>query len=103
VSTETEPRTFEVDVLATVRVTVSDPDVIERVTGPGGDEWRAQMYPLRTRDDVLGMLAENCARRGVERVNLLDGWADLGPGAATMEQVGFGDVERVREVKAVAS
>ena len=36
-----------------VEIAISDPDVIERVTGPNGDEWRAQLYDLRTRDDVL--------------------------------------------------
>lgn len=70
-----------------VIVTVNDPDVIERVTGPGGDEWRAQVYGgLHTANDVLRHLAWNHISGGVERANQLDGWADLPDDAATMER-----------------
>jgi hypothetical protein len=96
---EHEAQAYDVEVLTTVRVTVNDPGVIERITGPDGDEWREQMYPLHSRDDVLAMLADNCARRGVERVNRLDGWADLPDDAATMESIGFSSLEGVLEAK----
>jgi len=68
-----------------VKVTINDPDVIARVTGPNGDEWRAQLYNLHTESDVLDHLAHNCVLNGVEQVNRLDGWGDLPDGAATME------------------
>ena len=68
-----------------VKVVIHDPDVIERVTGPKGDEWRAQLYNLHTEGDVIDMLAYNCAVNGAQRVNQLDGWADLPDAAATME------------------
>lgn len=69
-----------------VEVTVADPDVFERVTGPGGDVWREALYPLHSRDDVLTMLADNCARMGVESASRLDGWADMSQGAAVMKR-----------------
>jgi hypothetical protein len=68
-----------------VLVEVNDPDVIERVTGPGGDEWRAQLYPLHTAEDVLHHLAYNCVHNGAKNLKFLDGWADLPEDAATME------------------
>jgi len=74
---------------ACVEIAIRDPDVIERVTGPGGDEWRAQLYNLRTEDDVLDHLAYNAVANNVERVNQLDGWADLPDDAATMEVIGY--------------
>lgn len=67
----------QVQLLVTVDIEVHDPDVIERVTGPEGDDWRAQLYPLHTREDVLNHLAANCVRNGADRATLLDGWADL--------------------------
>ncbi len=78
---KTRTLTLETD----VTVTVNDPDVIERVTGPKGDEWRAQLYNLRTEDDVLDHLAYNAAANGATRANELDGWGDLPDDAATME------------------
>lgn len=73
---------------ATAQITINDPDVIERVTGPGGDEWRSKLYNLHTEEDVLSHLAFNCLFNGVEQVNRLDGWADLPDDAATMARVG---------------
>jgi hypothetical protein len=67
-------------------ITINDPDVIERVTGPKGDEWRSYAYNLHTEEDVLGHLAYNCLLSGAERVNQLDGWADLPGDAATMQR-----------------
>jgi hypothetical protein len=74
---------------AQVEISIKDRDVIERVTGPGGDEWRSQLYNLRTEDDVLNHLAYNAVAGNVERVNQLDGWADLPDDAATMQVVSF--------------
>lgn len=67
-----------------VRVQVNDPDVIDRVTGPKGDEWRAQLYDLNTEEDVLQHLAYNCLANGAENAMLLDGWADLPEDAVVM-------------------
>src|SRR5690242_4364091 len=76
-----------------VEIAISDPDVIERVTGPKGDEWRAQVYNLHTRDDVLEHLAYNCAANGAENARLLDGWADLPAEAVSMRLRGDSDAE----------
>lgn len=75
-----------------VEVEISDPDVIERVTGPGGDEWRAHLYDLRTEADVLEHLAYNCVANRCESAWLLDGWADLPKEAVQM---------RVRSAEAI--
>ena len=77
---------------AVVSVSINDPDVIERVTGPGGDEWRSRAYNLRTKDDVVRHLAYNAIANGIDRANRLDGWADLPDDAATMVVL---DVEEV--------
>jgi hypothetical protein len=74
----------EVWIGATVVVEIKDPDVIERITGPGGDEWRSRFYDLHTEADVIEHLARNCAVNGVDRVRHLEGWADLPDEAATM-------------------
>lgn len=76
---------FRVPMLVPVLVTVTDADVIERVTGPKGDEWRSYAYPLRSRDDVLGHLAFNAMANGIQQVCDLDGWADVSVHAAKME------------------
>jgi hypothetical protein len=60
-----------------VVIDIRDREPIERVTGPGGDEWRAHLYPLRTEDDVLDHWAYNAAMNGVVDVCQLDGWADV--------------------------
>lgn len=82
---DNETKTYIVPLIIEVEVTVTDPDVIERVTGPAGDEWREHLYNLHTRDDVLTMLADNAFRNGVGHARALDGWADLPDAAATME------------------
>lgn len=66
-----------VEMAATVRITVNDREPIERVTGPNGDEWRAQMYPLKTEEDVLEHWARNALTGGYVDVCQLDGWADV--------------------------
>ena len=70
-----------------VEIEVNDPDVIERVTGPKGDEWRAQLYDLHTEANVLEHLAYNCAVNHCENASLLDGWADLPAEAVQMRVV----------------
>lgn len=68
-----------------VEIEIHDRDVIERVTGPKGDEWREHLYDLRTEQDVLEHLAANAIRNRIWRANQLEGWADLSDDAATME------------------
>jgi hypothetical protein len=82
---------YGVEMEARVRVTINDPDVIERVTGPGGDEWRSRLYSsIKTERDVLNHLAYNAIANGATNLKHLDGWADLDPDAAEMSVV---DVE----------
>jgi hypothetical protein len=75
---------FVAHIDAAVCVEINDPDVIERVTGPKGDEWRSQMYNLHTKEDVIQHLAYNALVNGVGHASKLEGWADLPEGAATM-------------------
>lgn len=67
----------QVEALVTVRITINDPEPIERVTGPNGPEWRSQLYDLRTEGDVLEHWANNAIRNGIVDVCQLDGWADV--------------------------
>lgn len=87
--TEPKPVTYNRTIEATVRITVKDPDVFERVTGPGGDEWRAAAYDIRSEEEVLEHFAYNAVANGVGRCNVLDGWADLPDDAATFDVVDF--------------
>lgn len=75
----------EMTVYATV--TVHDPEAIERVTGPGGDEWRSQFYDLHTADDVIEHFVFNAVTNHVHDISRLDGWADSDPAAVTIEVV----------------
>jgi hypothetical protein len=68
-----------------VMVTINDPEVIERFTGPDGDEVREQSYDLRTEEDVLSHLAYNCLVNGYTNARRLDGFADLPADAVTFE------------------
>ena len=70
-----------------VEIEIDDPDVIERVTGPEGDEWRSKLYDLHDVDDVLKHLAYNAVANGRRDVTMLDGWADLTRDACHMELV----------------
>lgn len=71
-------RSYRVECEAVVYVDVHDPDVIERVTGPNGDEWRSQFYgTIRTAEDVVAHFAYNAIANGIEDVRRLDGWADI--------------------------
>ncbi len=77
---------FRPSVEVPVNVTVKDPDVFERITGPAGREWRQEhQFNLHTREDVLKHLAYECAVHGIGRANRLDGWDDLPDEAARME------------------
>jgi len=71
-----------VNLEAEVEITINDPDVIERVTGPDGDDWRHRYYDLYTKTEVLEHLAHNAF--DVNDACKLDGWTDCEPGAATM-------------------
>lgn len=67
-----------------VEVTVTDPSVYERATGPEGEQFRATYYDLHTEQDVDAHLAKACLD-GYDDASQLDGWADLPSGAATMQ------------------
>ncbi|HTE62620.1 MAG TPA: hypothetical protein VK631_19845 [Solirubrobacteraceae bacterium] len=82
----------DVEMAATVRITVNDREPIERVTGPNGDEWRAHMYDLRTEEDVFEHWARNALANGVVDVCQLDGWADVSAETVTLA---VWDVERI--------
>jgi hypothetical protein len=77
----------KIETVSIVEITVNDPEPIERVTGPGGDEWRSHLYDLRTEQDVLDHWAANAIRNGVRDVSELDGWADVPAGTVTMTVV----------------
>jgi len=91
-----EPQGFVVVFTTAVHLTIADPDVFERVTGPNGDDWRKQLYNLHTRDDVLEHLAYNCVANDVRNASLLDGWADLPKKAVQMHRLEpFYDVDQI--------
>jgi hypothetical protein len=79
-----EPITATVTLICDVKIVINDPDVLTRVTGPGGDEWRSQLYNLRTEKDVFEHLAYNRLANGCENAKSLDGWADLPKEAVSM-------------------
>lgn len=81
----TKPRRFRVSYTVDVEVIVNDPDVFNRITGPKGDEWRAEMYNFHTERDVVEHLAFNALLNGACHVHDLEGWADLDATAARME------------------
>lgn len=68
---------YRVETTVYVTVTVRNPDVIERVTGDGGDEWRSQFYPtIKSAEDVVEHFAFNAISNGVHDISRLEGWAD---------------------------
>lgn len=73
----------ETDVAVTI--TVRNADALDRVTGPNGDEWRAQFYRLHTVEDVLEHWTYNALVNGVFDVRRLEGWADLAAGAVAFD------------------
>ena len=78
---------YRVSLEVDVEIEINDSDAIERVTGPGGDEWRSQLYDLHTAGDVLNHLAYNAVANGQVNAKSLDGWADLPADAVRMEVV----------------
>ena len=88
---------YNVHASVIVSISINDDDVIERVTGPEGDEFRASLYDLHTEEDVLAHLAFNCVQNGRRDFAMLDGWADLTREAGTMyiDDVWVDNVERV--------
>lgn len=79
-----DPR-YEVTTTVLASVTVRNPDVIERVTGPGGDEWRSQFYDFHTATQVVEHFAFNAITNGVLDITRLEGWADCVQGDALIE------------------
>lgn len=93
-------RVFEAFISTRVRVRIEDEDVLTRVTGPGGNEWREYTYPdIKTEEDVVKHLAFNRIQNNVGEVYMLDGWADLPRGAASMFIEGLSEIDGVSEVK----
>ena len=82
---------YLVETCTYVRVRIAEGcDAITRVTGDGGDEWRARFWNFHTDQDVLEHLVFNAVANGVRDAGQLDGWADLPEGSVTMsvEEVG---------------
>ena len=76
-SESTSPLTREVETSWTIQVIIKNPDVVERITGPGGDEWRSHFYgDIETAEDVAEHFAYNALRNGIYDITRLDGWAD---------------------------
>ena len=70
-------------------VTVQNGNAVDRCLNDE-DGWRTQMYyDLAMPHEVFGHWAYNCVVNGVERVNRLDGWADLDDDAVTMSVAEF--------------
>lgn len=84
--------TYQREAHVDVDIEINDPNVIDRVVNNEAAQngrgewikWRDMFYDLRTEEDVLNHLTFNAVRNGVEDVSVLDGWADLPRGAATM-------------------
>jgi hypothetical protein len=83
-----------VDAMSSVKVKVTDPEHIDRCFT---EDWRSTFYTLATPDEVMQHLAFNCIANSVEDASRLDGWADLAPGALTMELDRLVEWERVVE------
>jgi hypothetical protein len=92
-----ENKQYIVDFMVDVKVTINDPDVIDRCVNNHDDQgipqsdqrgssgWRNMFYDLREKEEVIKHLAHNCLYNGITRANRLDGWADCDDDAATME------------------
>lgn len=70
-------RVFAVEMMVYCTITVEDQDVLDRITGDGGEEWRSRFYDLHTAEDVAEHLAFNAVTNGVHDVRRLEGWADV--------------------------
>lgn len=94
-----------VDVLSSVKITVTDPETILRAVnnhteekvpaGEGERGWCDIYYGRMDVDQVMEHLAYNCAANSVEDASRLDGWADLEPGVLTMSFDRVVEYERV--------
>lgn len=83
-------RTIDVFVSCVVKIEIFDEDAIERVTGPGGDEWRESAYgAIKTEKDVVEHWAYNAVANGQDGVDELDGWADMDAGAVRLSVGGL--------------
>lgn len=86
---------FAVTTTVYATVAIHNPEVIERVTGPGGDEWRSMFYAdIETAEDVAEHLAFNAISNGVYDITRLDGWADCSASDVTIE---VDDTDQVTE------
>lgn len=77
-------QTFNVEMIAQVRVVIEDPDdVVGRVL-ENREGWRENFYELKDLNSILEMFAFNALANGETDVSRLDGWGDLDSGVATM-------------------
>ena len=79
------PQKFASIMTVYATVIVHDREPLERVTGPGGDEWRSQFYNLHTDEEVIEHFVFNAVTNGVHDITRLEGWADCDSGAITIE------------------
>ena len=94
-STDIQTGAYFADVLSSVQIIVNDPSAISRCVN-NEDGWRDDYYKsLDTVEQVIKHFAFNCVANGVERVNRLDGWADLPDDAVTMNLDRWVEFERV--------
>jgi hypothetical protein len=77
--------TFATEMTVYATVIVNDREPLERITGPGGDEWRSQFYALETDAEVVEHFVYNAVVNGVHDITRLDGWADCDPDAIKVE------------------
>lgn len=78
-------QTFATTMTVYATVLVHDREPLDRVTGPGGDEWRAHFYGLLTDEDVIEHFVYNAVTNGVHDISRLEGWADCDPHSVTIE------------------
>ena len=76
---------YEVESTVYVSVTVRNLDVIDRVTGSGGDEWRSQFYDMNSAEEVVEHFAFNAITNGVHDISRLEGWGDCDPADVLIE------------------
>lgn len=76
---------YEVTTTVLASVTVRNPDVIDRVTGLEGNEWRARFYDFHTAAEVVEHFAFNAITNGVHDITRLEGWGDCAQGDVLIE------------------
>jgi hypothetical protein len=79
------PQKFASTMTVYATVIVNDREPLDRVTGPGGNEWRSQFYDLHTDEDVIEHFVFNAVMNHVHDITRLEGWADCDPAAVTIE------------------